>query len=108
MSLVVCDQCAHTGHGALSNHGTATFETAKGAFFLWVQVALVGWRPDAVKPTSRDGWIGWSAEQQMRHLQQIADNSRFVILTRCRVPDLASRVPALQGHYTVRGPGEMN
>ncbi len=53
-------------------------------------LALIGWQPGAFKLAARDRWIGWSAEQQFSRLHLIANNSRFVLLT--RVPDLASRV----------------
>ena len=58
-------------------------------------LALIGWQPGAFKLAARDGWIGWSAEQQFRRLHLIANNARFVILTPCRVPNLASRVLGL-------------
>jgi len=41
---------------------------------------------------ARDRWIGWTAERQSVRLHLIANNSRFVILTPGRVPNLASRV----------------
>ena len=58
-------------------------------------LALIGWQPGAFKLSARDRWIGWSAEQQFRRLHLIANNSRFVILTPGRVPNLASRVLGL-------------
>ncbi len=58
-------------------------------------LALVGWQPGAFKLAARDRWIGWSPEQQFRRLHLIANNSRFVILTPERVPNLASRVLGL-------------
>ena len=58
-------------------------------------LALIGWQPGAFKLGARDRWIGWSAEQQFRRLHLIANNSRFVILTPERVPNLASRVLGL-------------
>ena len=58
-------------------------------------LALIGWQPGAFKLGARDRWIGWSAEQQFRRLHLIANNSRFVILTPGRVPNLASRVLGL-------------
>ena len=54
-------------------------------------LALLGWQPGAFKLGARDRWIGWSAPQQFRRLHLIANNSRFVILTPERVPNLASR-----------------
>ena len=58
-------------------------------------LALVGWQPGAFKLAARDRWIGWSLEQQFRRLHLIGNNSRFVILTPGRVPNLASRVLGL-------------
>ena len=58
-------------------------------------LALVGWQPGAFKLAARDRWIGWSQEQQFRRLHLICNNSRFVILTPGRVPNLASRVLGL-------------
>ena len=58
-------------------------------------LALIGWQPGAFKLAARDRWIGWSAERQFRRLHLIANNSRFVILTPERVPNLASRVLGL-------------
>ena len=58
-------------------------------------LALIGWQPGAFKLAARDRWIGWSAEQQFQRLHLIANNSRFVILTPGRVPNLASRVLGL-------------
>ena len=58
-------------------------------------LALVGWQPGAFKLAARDRWIGWSQEQQFRRLHLICNNSRFVILTHGRVPNLASRVLGL-------------
>ena len=58
-------------------------------------LALLGWQPGAFKLAARDRWLGWSAEQQFRRLHLIANNSRFVILTPERVPNLASRVLGL-------------
>ena len=58
-------------------------------------LALVGWQPGAFKLAARDRWIGWSPEQQFQRLHLICNNSRFVILTPGRVPNLASRVLGL-------------
>ena len=44
-------------------------------------IALIGWQPGAFKLAARDRWVGWSAEQQSRHLHLIANNSRSIILT---------------------------
>ena len=58
-------------------------------------LALIGWQPGAFKLAARDGWIGWSVQQQFRRLHLIANNARFVILPQRRVPNLASRVLGL-------------
>ena len=55
-------------------------------------LTLIDWQAGAFKLAARDGWIGWSAEQQFRRLHPIANNARFVILTPHRVRNLASRV----------------
>jgi hypothetical protein len=43
----------------------------------------------------RDSWIGWDTEAREQHLNQIVDNSRFLILPQVRVPHLASHVLGL-------------
>ncbi len=59
-------------------------------------VALVGWQAAALKLTARDRWIGWTLEQQLRHLHLVAQNARFVLLPAFQgVPKLASRVLGL-------------
>jgi hypothetical protein len=40
----------------------------------------------------RDRWIGWSCEARRQHLHRVIANSRFLILPRWRVPQLASHV----------------
>jgi hypothetical protein len=44
----------------------------------------------AWKCQDRDRFIGWSAEQRQRNLGLIANNSRFLILPRVKVPHLGS------------------
>ncbi len=82
-------------HHYLAFHGII----GKGLRHVVVQgetwLALIGWQPGAFKLGARDRWIGWSAEQQFRRLHLISNNSRFVILTPERVPNLASRVLGL-------------
>jgi hypothetical protein len=46
----------------------------------------------AWKCQDRDRFIGWSVEQRQRHLGEIANNSRFLILPWVRVPHLASGI----------------
>jgi hypothetical protein len=40
----------------------------------------------------RDEWIGWSEAARRQHLQEVVNNSRFLIVPSVRVPHLASQV----------------
>lgn len=42
----------------------------------------------------RDQWIGWSAEQRVQRLAEVANNSRFLILPWVRTPGLATHILA--------------
>jgi hypothetical protein len=44
----------------------------------------------AWKCAARDAFIGWTREQRQRHLHQITNNTRFLILPFVRIPHLAS------------------
>ena len=50
-----------------------------------VQVSSPSW-----KMAVRDQWIGWSDEERVQGLQQIVQNSRFLLLPWVRIPHLAS------------------
>ena len=82
-------------HHYLAFHGVIGKGLRHVAVHGEIWLALIGWQPGAFKLGARDRWIGWSAEQQFRRLHLIANNSRFVILTPERVPNLASRVLGL-------------
>lgn len=58
-------------------------------------VALLGWASAAFKCGARDRWIGWSAEQRGRRRRFVVNNARFLLLGDERVPNLASRLLAL-------------
>jgi hypothetical protein len=58
-------------------------------------VALLGWSAAALKCKVRDRWIGWPAWLQYQRLSLLANNSRFLILPDVEIPNLASRVLAL-------------
>jgi len=58
-------------------------------------VALLGWGSAALKCTARDQWIGWDRHLQYRRLHLIANNVRFLILPDWHLPNLASRLLAL-------------
>ena len=42
--------------------------------------------------SSRDRWIGWREEARKKHLDKVVNNSRFLIIDRVKVPNLASHV----------------
>jgi hypothetical protein len=54
-----------------------------------VQLSSPGWRVAV-----RDRWIGWDDATRRRHLQQVVNNSRFLILPWVQVKNLASHVLA--------------
>jgi hypothetical protein len=58
-------------------------------------VGLLGWGSAALKCAPRDCWIGWDRHVQWRRLRFIANNVRFLILPGCHLPNLASRLLAL-------------
>lgn len=53
-------------------------------------LAVLVFGAPAWKCAARDQWIGWSPRQREAGLGRIANNSRFLILPRARVPHLAS------------------
>jgi hypothetical protein len=58
-------------------------------------LALLGWQAAALKCAARDGWIGWARVLHYQRLHLLANNARFLVLPGARVPNLASRVLAL-------------
>ena len=58
-------------------------------------VALMGWASAALQVKVRDQWIGWSDDQRHRRLRFVANNVRYCILPGWNLPNLASRVLAL-------------
>jgi len=58
-------------------------------------LALLSWTTGAFKCAPRDRFIGWAPRLQFARLAWIANNARFLILPGARVPNLASRVLAL-------------
>jgi hypothetical protein len=57
--------------------------------------ALIGWASAAWQVKARDQWIGWSDDQRHRRLRFVANNVRYCILPGWNLPNLASRVLAL-------------
>ncbi len=58
-------------------------------------LALLGWQAAALKCAARDAWIGWPPVLHYQRLHLLANNARFLMLPDARVPNLASRVLAL-------------
>jgi hypothetical protein len=61
-------------------------------------LALLGWQAAALKCAARDAWIGWPRVLHYQRLHLLANNARFLILPEARLPNLASRVLALNLH----------
>ena len=58
-------------------------------------VALLGWAAAAWMSRPRDQWIGWTRAQQWARLRFVVNNTRFLMLPDVQVPNLASKVLAL-------------
>jgi hypothetical protein len=58
-------------------------------------LALLGWSSAALKCKTRDQWIGWTEALKLERLPLVANNSRFLILPGVHIPNLASRILAL-------------
>jgi hypothetical protein len=65
------------------------------AVFQQQWLALLGWSAAALKCKVRDQWIGWHHWLKWQRLPLIANNTRFLILPKIRIPNLASRILAL-------------
>jgi uncharacterized protein DUF4338/transposase-like protein/transposase Tn5 family protein len=59
------------------------------------EVAALSFSAPAWRLSARDRWVGWSDAARRANLQQVAGNSRFLILPTVQVPHLASKVLAL-------------
>ena len=58
-------------------------------------LALLGWSAAALKSRVREKWIGWSPVLKCQRLGFLANNARFLIFVKERIPNLASRILAL-------------
>jgi hypothetical protein len=58
-------------------------------------VGLMAWSAGAYRLKHREEWIGWTDKQKKRRLPLVVNNSRFLILEGCHVPNLASRLMKL-------------
>lgn len=58
-------------------------------------VAILDWGPASKKLAGREEWIGWTSQQRAERLALIAMNRRFCILSKYRMPNLASKCLSL-------------
>ncbi len=77
------------------------YQVAFGAqlrYLVWVSqprrqvVGCVRYSSSAWRMSARDEWIGWDDSTRARNLQQVVNNSRFLLLPWVRIRNLASRV----------------
>jgi SRSO17 transposase len=55
-----------------------------------IPLAALSFRAASIKLNPRDSYIGWSVEQRRKHLSELANNNRFLILPWVRVKNLGS------------------
>ncbi len=60
-----------------------------------VRVGALQFSSPAWRMAAREQWIGWSDQERRRNLQQVVNNSRFLILPRVHIRNLASSALAL-------------
>jgi hypothetical protein len=58
-------------------------------------VALLAWAAAALHVKCRDQWLGWDKVQKRHRLHLVTNNTRFLVLPGASLPNLASRVLAL-------------
>lgn len=58
-------------------------------------VALLAWGTAAMKNRHREAWVGWEEALKWRRLHFVANNTRFLILPGVHIPNLASKLLAL-------------
>ncbi|MBI2498375.1 MAG: DUF4338 domain-containing protein [Opitutae bacterium] len=58
-------------------------------------LAIVVWTRAARRLAARDAWVGWDARTRARRVPLLVQNNRFLVLSRVRQPNLASRVLGL-------------
>jgi len=58
-------------------------------------LAVVVWTRAARKLAAREAWLGWDPRTRTRRLPLVVQNNRFLVLSRTRQPNLASRVLGL-------------
>jgi len=92
--------------GGIRPVGQRLYYLARDASGRWLAILLFSAPAKHLK--DRDRWIGWTEEQRRRRLSLVTNNSRFLLLPQCTVPNLGSRVLRLtlerlpqdwQNHY---------
>jgi hypothetical protein len=73
--------------GAVGENLTYAVQNESGRLLSSLVFGAAAW-----KCAGRDAFIGWSADERQRHLDQVANNTRFLILPFVRIPHLASWV----------------
>jgi hypothetical protein len=58
-------------------------------------LAIVVWTRAARRLAARDAWVDWDARTRTRRVPLLVQNNRFLVLSRVRQPNLASRVLGL-------------
>jgi len=58
-------------------------------------IALLSFSASALKCEARDRWIGWDFRLQYGRLKLVVNNSRFLILPDCHIPNVGSRILSL-------------
>ena len=76
--------------GNLRPVGERLYYIATTASGEWLAILLFSAAANHLK--HREHWIGWSNEQRRRRLSLITNNSRFLLLPDCSVPNLGSRI----------------
>ena len=84
---------AHHYLGAVKPAGRRLYYVATDAQGRWVGLMLFEAAARHLK--YRDEWIGWTEAQRQRRLGLIANNSRFCLLPKPSVPNLATKVLGL-------------
>jgi hypothetical protein len=71
--------------GAVGENVTYAVHHESGRLLSCLVFGAAAW-----KCAARDRFIGWSADERQRHLDHIANNTRFLVLPFVRIPHLAS------------------
>jgi hypothetical protein len=79
--------------GSLKPVGERIYYIATDASGRWLAILVFSAAANHLQ--ARDQFIGWSNEQRRRRLRLLTNNSRFLLLPDCSVPNLGSRILSL-------------